>query len=291
MTTQDHDPRDLTFSQAQGLEPLPTGLALGEFPEDVRNRVWNVFYATTSAYSNRTFVHHVIEPWSIVLRDVHDRFFIYPLDEFSSYVDEIIKHYKPYFQEHEPFNKVFDLLLHIMRHQRCPAVFTAGIKKVFEECRMAYIVDTDRLPTICPAATEQEGEALQLAFKELMDAQQNVAYSHLQEATDQWNQGKWEASVVASVKAVESVAKHVSGNDGTLSDIIKVFRNGKGPFKIHPTLLTCLDKTYAYRGDRAAHGKADPAASVGSEEALALLGVCASFCTFLLSKHRAASAS
>ena len=48
MNAPDVDPRKLTFSQAQGLEELPGPLALGELPQEIRNRVWDVFYRTTA---------------------------------------------------------------------------------------------------------------------------------------------------------------------------------------------------------------------------------------------------
>ena len=75
MSAPDVDPRNLTFSQAQGLEELPRSFALGELPPEARNRLWDVFHMTSSMASTSVgFSSVVVGQWHDVLLDVHVQF-------------------------------------------------------------------------------------------------------------------------------------------------------------------------------------------------------------------------
>ena len=47
---EDLDPRKLTFSQAQGYEPIPGPLALGLLSEEARIRLWDCLVAICMAW-------------------------------------------------------------------------------------------------------------------------------------------------------------------------------------------------------------------------------------------------
>ena len=109
----------------------------------------------------------------------------------------------------DSFNKVFDLLLAIMRHPKCPPLFTAAVGLEFRKCRLAYVVDVDPFPTIHPAATEEEGDAILRATAELSKAGLSGAVSHLRKASDCINQGDHPGAVRESIHAVESAARQI----------------------------------------------------------------------------------
>lgn len=74
------DPRNLTFSQAQGYENLPGPLALGELSPDARLRLWDlvyVFVRSSSAYS------YLGSDWRAIALDLHCEFLKRPLEEFG----------------------------------------------------------------------------------------------------------------------------------------------------------------------------------------------------------------
>ena len=297
------DSRQCTFSQAHDSEPLPSILALGELPSEARTRVWNEFWrATTEAipmpppgYAGPQFV---LGEWQNVLLDVIGKCFqetttddITVFDQHYGYVgmsvDYIVEEFKPFILREAPFNKVFDLLQHAMRHHECPPSFTNGIKAVFREGRLAYFVDTNGVPTIFPAVTTHEGKAIERARHALHRASASPAQGHLQRAGELIGDGKWRESVRESVLAVESVAKTLGTDGNTLGKVLAKLKKKKD-CRVHPLLLDSLSKLYQYRGSEqgVGHAATNDRERVGKEEAVLLLGACASFCSYLLGRHR-----
>ena len=78
-----------TFSQAQGLEPLPQPLNLNELSKKFRARLWTTIFESmcgskidfTGQRSNRGI--YIGYHWKRVLLDVYLEFFDVPPDEFS----------------------------------------------------------------------------------------------------------------------------------------------------------------------------------------------------------------
>lgn len=286
MSTSKRSPRHLTFSQAQGLEPLPRPLALGEFPREARNKVWDVFYRTTESH-RASWGPVAVDPWNRVLLDLHVEFFDQPTDEFSSHFRSILVRYKPFVLSNTKYNKVFDLVQSIMRHPECPSYFTEGIKAVFQQCSLAYFVDTNGPPTIFEAATPEEGEAIRMARANLRTASLPAASGHLQRAAELMNEGKWRESAHESISAVESVGLGLGVRGSTLAAVLKGLKNDPA-WRIHPAFLAALTKLYAYASDEQGvrHAAVDNLQHVGREEAQFMIGVCAASCSYLLGKQR-----
>ena len=287
------DPRRLTFSQAQGLEKLPCLLALAEMPPEARSRLWDVFYRIMmeSSATPPACRHPVVfGSWEQLLRDLHARFFVEPADDFSQLVPDICDVYKRFFLDETPYNKVFDLLVHMMRHPLCPSPFVDGIVAVFEECHLAYVVDTDGAPTIFPAATREEGEAIHTARRDLMRTGLDAANEHLQRAAELLNDGEWRESVHESISAVESVATGLGTQQNTLGAVIKRLEE-QSDWRLHPAFLAALSKLYGYTSDEQGvrHAATDSDTHVDREEAQFMIGTCASFCSYLLGKERQAT--
>lgn len=267
------------------MEPLPRPLALGEFPQEARNRVWDVFYRTTESH-RASWGPVVVDPWERVLLDLHVEFFDQPTDEFSSHFSDILVRYKPFVLSNTKYNKVFDLVQSIMRHPECPSYFTEGIKAVFQQCSLAYFVDTNGPPTIFEAATPEEGEAIRMARANLRTAGLPAASGHLQRAAELMNDRKWRESAHESISAVESVGLSLGAGGNMLSDVLKSLRKDP-PWRIHPAILSALDKLYGYASDEQGvrHAAVDDQEHVGREEAQFMMGVCAASCSYLLGKQ------
>ena len=296
------DPRQHTFSEAQGIEEAPQILTLGELPRNARMRLWNVFYRTTveaipdppQGYRGHRFIWG---EWAEVISDLIERFFHMPMDEmhiFDSYLgqlgpnfDAVVEKCKPLFQD-ALYNEVFDMLVYLMRHPQCHRDFIVGVEKVLTECRLAYIVDTNGVPTIFPAASPHEAEAIRAARRDLRRSGQSAADDHLQRAGDLASMGQWRESVRESVMAVESVARGLGTGGGTLGEVLKRLRAQRKPLFAHPALLGCIEEIYGYRGNEQGVGHAATSVGehVGRAEAILVIGVCASFCTFLLEKKQ-----
>ena len=289
-------PRELTFSQAQGYEPLPEPLSLGVISNEARTKLWNALHehVSTSA-STVDYSTFIVAHWLRILQMLHVNFFVLPADEFTWSFERFIQDYKawllniaPINEVTAPINKVFDLLQMVMRHPECPSSFVDATSRVFEECRLAYFVDKQAPVTIFPAATPTEGEAISNALQDIREAGLRGAEAHFREASNLINLGDWGGAVRESIHAVESVARQIDPNASkTLGQALaSLERQG---LQLHPALREGFSKIYGYTSDESGIRHAllnDTKANVSQDEAVFMLGACASFASYLWRKHR-----
>ena len=281
------DPTKVSFSQAQGLKPLPRPLKLGELSKEARIDFWNAFYVVDR--SRRNQFDGVKDSWYQILSRTHARHFREPLDEFSHSFRDVEMRYKSLFL-YKPYNEVFDLLIFLLRISTMPVTFKAEIKFAFESNRLAYALDMTDPATIYPATTPEEGRAILDAVQQLNDYGLNGARNHLIESATFINQGNWPKSVHESINAVESVARQIAPGANTLSAALKKLRSD-GLLE-HRALEQGLDKLYGYTSDEQGvrHSlSAQGQSNVGQDEAVFMLGACASFASYLWRKHLAAT--
>lgn len=298
------DPRNFTFSPAQGFDELPGRLTPGELSEEVRILLWEAFDATTgrAAISDPMTGSYasllVVGDWKQVVLTLARRYLQVPSDTLSC-EDPLLGHrgtaahavrgvFRPFFLGETPYNRVLDLVQDAMRHEQCPPEFVADIKKAFEGRDVAYFVDTSGPPTILPAATTEEQEAIRLAQQGLSDAGQSAAQTHLRRAGELSRDGKWRESVHQSISAVESVAKSIEPGETRLSKILAKLQDEAG-LDIHPAFRSALQTLYGWASDEPGvrHGSSERVDRVGRAEAAFMISACAAFCTYLLEKQRA----
>ena len=151
---------------------------------------------------------------------------------------------------------------------------------------MAYTIDTKRPPTILPAVAPEEANAVVEAFQALRQAGLDGSVVHLRKASACINRGDWAGSVRESIHAVESVARQLDPEAArTLGPALKSLqRHGR----LHPALTDAFSKLYGYTSDQQGirHALLDQTdAQVGQDEAVFMLGACASFASYLWRKH------
>ena len=188
--------------------------------------------------------------------------------------------------ENQAFNKVFDLIQFVIRHPKCPSAFSKQMKATFVECRLAYTIDMERPPTIIPAVTPDEGAAVVESLRQLREAGLDASAAHLRDASGCINASDWAGAVRESIHAVESVARQLdpaaSSTLGPALDSLK--RRGR----LHPALRKAFSELYGYTSDEQGirHSRLDQTkAGVGQDEAVFMLGACASFASYLWRKH------
>ncbi len=111
---------------------------------------------------------------------------------------------------------------------------------------------------------------------------------HLLKASEQINQGDWAESIKESIHAVESVARTIAPKANNLKAALVNFEKTNG--KLHSALKTAIVKLYGYASDEHGirHSLVDETeANVGMDEAIFMLGSCASFASYLWRKHQA----
>ena len=285
------DPRELSFSQAQGYKKLPEPLKLGELPTEARIQIWNSLYAWLEAYKKQDiFPLYMPDPWSSVLQRVHSVQDNNTADDWNNRFKSACKYLRSRIEQ-EKFNEVFDLIQFIMRDPQCPKDFVEDMSVVFRNCRLAYAIDPGPPATIFPAVTAEEGEAVAASLQTLDDAGLQGSASHLRKSAECINRGDWAGSIRESIHAVESVARRLNPRAATLAPALKSL---EAQGALHPALKSAFSKLYGYTSDeqgiRHAHLSADQA-NVGMDEALFMFGACASFASYLWRKHQAGSAS
>lgn len=279
------DPGTLTFSQAQGYEPLPQPLALGEISLEARTKIWDRIHLGTISYDDS-----ISYSWNDILKKLHGDYFKRPIDEYNpirkSALLEEIKDL--ILNESTPFNKVFDMIQMIMRYRWMTiGNFNRDMHDIFRQCRLAYIIDRKHPVTILPAVTEEEGRALFSAMNQLRNAGLGGAAEHLRKAGEAINRGDWADSVRESISAVESVARQLDPKAArALGPALKSLDQSGG---LHPALKEGFLKIYGYTSDEPGirHPLLDSErAEVGQDEAVFMLGACASFSSYLWRKHQ-----
>ena len=276
------DPRNLTFSQANGYEELPQPLKLEEISDGARTLLWSVLF---NFVKQESYGHRVNGNWRTILVFLHVRYHERPVDEFDGSMTKFIDRYKQRFMSGR-FNKIFDLLLAIMRHPECPEEFIRLVSVAFKESRLAYVVDTSSPVTIYPSATREEGEAVLQATAELGAAGLSGAVNHLRKAADCIHQGDPPGAVRESIHAVESTARSFDPKAKTLEPALRSLEAAGG---LHPALKQAFSNLYGFTSDEQGirHALTDnPQANVGQDEAVFMLGACASFSSYLARKHR-----
>lgn len=286
-TETSRDPRNLTFSQANGYEEIPGPLKLEELSKEARTRIWNLFHDYLLMSRYRSWPHPLIDPWESILRSVHADHHYLPLDEWNSNFESVRSQLRQYI-EAQPFNKVFDLIQFVMRQPKCPHHFNIRMKNTFASSRLAYTIDIAPPPTILPAATQEEGETILESLQTLREAGLSGGATHLLNASGFINQGDWAGSIRESIHAVESVARIIDPQASqTLGPALSsIERQGS----LHPALKNAFSALYGYtsneQGIRHALLNGD-GTDVGKDEAIFMIGACASFASYLWRKHQA----
>ena len=317
------DDGNYCFSQAQGYEAIPGPLKLGELPDHARTGIWNLIFDHISQSTTRDFLDAlgggpwIRGAWGEILRAKHCRFEHRPADDWNPQFSRIRKDLRQYI-ETQPFNRVFDLIQFVLRQRACPRSFTARMRDLFAQHRLAYAIDIGPPPTIVPAATPEEGNTVVRAAETLrrsisdhlglpssqplrrkrerntvVRAAETLRRSgvsgsalHLSKASECLGRGDWAGSVRESIHTVESVARQLDpGAARTLGPALaSLQRHGV----LHPALKDAFSKLYGYTSNEQGvrHALLDRTdAQVGQDEAVFMLGACASFASYLWRKH------
>ena len=148
-------------------------------------------------------------------------------------------------------------------------------------------IDEEEPPTILPAVTPEEGDAVVESLRTLREAGLGGSASHLRKASECVNRGDWAGSVRESIHAVESVARQLAPEASTLEPALtSIEKRGA----LHPALKGAFSKLYGFTSDEQGirHALLDETeAKVGMDEAVFMLSACASFASYLWRKHAA----
>ena len=212
-----------------------------------------------------------------------------PLDELSPHLEDWKAICKSILLR-RPYGECFDLIETLLRHPQCDHGFVAEVSEIFRY-QLAYRIDTTSIPTIVPAATEQEGDALIGAIQELSGGGLGGAATHLRQAGERIRDQDWAGGVRESIHAVESVAKRVAPGDAhTLGKALAALEQRED---MHAALKRGFGALYGYTSDEQGvrHALLENESKVTQDEAIYMIGACAAFCSYLWRKFGSQDAS
>ena len=277
------DRRNMTFRQAEGLDPLPSPVALGEVSQECRAILWQyVLKLVTLSPRQDQVTGYEIWPsdaWRKAFQNWHVRRKFLPLDE----LDQTLNARLPFLKNvvwYWTTSNLFDFLTFLMREPGLDHLERA-FAGIFEESRLAYRI-ADK--TIFPAASTEEGQTIVAAFADLRGTEYGGSRQHLRSAGTLLTAGDWAGSIRESVHAVESLCKVIEPTANTLSDALKKIRS-QG--HMNPNLSRGLEALYNYSSDEQGirHAQVfEGAPAVDQTDAVYMFGACAAFLSFLIGR-------
>ena len=285
----DPDRTKLTFSQAEGIDPLPQPAALGELSRQARVSLWDIIYGRLDeAAASPDWLHskaYIMEPWETILLHYHIHLHK-PADEFSSDYEARTSEIKKLFL-HDAYNHVFDFLQVVLRHPSTPHEFCDSVASVLKDCMCAYTVIEDG-PTIVPISLPEQRKAIQDAFRVLKPGLFKGARSHLCKSAECIKNGDLAGSVRESIHAVESVARRLNADaEKSLKPALDALSQ-KAP--LHPAFKRGIENLYGYTSDEDGirHALLGEQGKVDIDDAVFMFGACTSFTAYLVNKARTA---
>ena len=280
--------KKLTFAQAEGIEPLPTQLALKRLSPQLRAMLWNIVYR--SMLESRQ--HHdwttgvrgsyLRSPWEELLYRKHVFRDHRMADEFENSFEELSTELKTTFTDGS-YVEVFDLLQWFLRQRPAP-IRAEFIRAALESSRAAYrLLDDDQ--TIVPISDQAERKNLERAFADLAAAEFQGARAHLKKAAEHLTAGEPADSIRESGHAVESVARSLTGAN-SLGDALAELQKKT---YVHPALKKGFAAIYGFTSDEQGirHPLLDNGdANVDETDAIFMIGACAAFVSYLVNKSR-----
>ena len=179
---------------------------------------------------------------------------------------------------------LFDALEFFIRHPNCSVELKSDLTRAFVEARAAYRVIDQRIIAI---GSEEQAEAFEEAVSVAEKSGAIAARAHLVSAGNALRDGDWAASVRESIHAVEAMAIMLAPMKGTLGAALAVLEKDG---RLHGGLKSAFNALYGYTSDEEGVRHAlvfKNEAQVDEADALFMLGACASFVTYLVSRKPA----
>lgn len=278
----DESRKNLTFAQAEGVEPLPSQLQLRTISSELSAALWAMVHTSLdeaiivpSVYGGSTYLD---DPWKSMLK----RWWVVSqhrnIDEFPSpsKIHGIVKA----IVTSRNYIEVFEFIQFIIRQKECSPGFSNAIGLALEKCRAPYrIIDK----TIMPIVSDEEAKIITEAISSAAQTDAEGPRAHLKLSGIELSNGNWAASVRESIHAVEAAALILEPSANTLGPALSKLEQS---ISLSPALKKAFGALYGYSSDQEGIRHAlifKDKADVSEREAMFMFGVCASFVSYLLS--------
>lgn len=274
------DLNNLPFSQRNGLAKIPPQLKLGEVSGDLRRLIDYSLSKEIDRFKvvgvRKSTFHGT---WKIVASDLHVHFFRQSARSFNNNAHDVEQTLERLI-ERTNLAQLFDLVEFFAGHADCSINLKQDLADAFVSARAAYRLVGKQIIAI---GNEEQGAAVERAIYEAGAAGVGAVRSHLIAAGAELRVGNWGSSVRESIHAVEAMSRKIDPDSNTLGPALKKLEQ-KG--YIHGSLKSGFEKLYGYTNDERGirHALSEDEAKVDEADALFMLGACASFVSYLMSK-------
>lgn len=290
--------KSLSFLQAEGAEPLPTQLERSAMPRSLRAKLWRLVYSWIEAYTckgTQDRRYHTLsrngysynDIWGEIEEILRDEYVEHShgfMHNFSNDAPIVIKRLEPIFSKGS-YLQIYSFLQYVLRHKKCPEWFAAGVDAILIEERSAFrIVENN---TFVPVATEEEHRALTEALGQTKTDEFIGSHTHLRNAAQALTNGQFPDSVRESIHAVEAIARTLEPS----AELSKALNKLEKSSNLHAAMKKGFAALYGYTSDENGirHPLLDKGdANVDEADAVFMIGACASFVSYLISKKRSA---
>ncbi len=270
------------FSQRTGLEPIPPQLKLGEVSAELRRLLYycislEIDRESYSGYSSAVFN----DKWRRVAMDLHVLFFKQPADKFGYGAHQNEQRLNVFIQGAN-IGQLCNLVEFFVRHPGCSGELKRELADAFVTARAAYRVFDSKY--IAAIGTEEQAAAFERAIADAEAENATAARKQLVAAGVALRNSDWAGSLRESIHAVEAMAVRLAPGTNTLGAALKLLEQ-RG--HLHGGLRAAFDKLYGYSSDEKGVRHAlvfGDEAQVDEADALFMLGACASFVSYLLTR-------
>ena len=287
---------DLPFSQRYGYVPVIQQLALGEIPTPFKEELKALLDWAIPDYGDEIIDISCTDMFKDIFINIcggsYQEYYVNN-DEFSLKKSFVNKSFSSFINNCE-FFKLFDLLEQLIKdlkqlntdnigYKKRNENFEFKLKTIVKKHHLAYTIYNGKIE---PISNEFEGKTYVAALDETKDTGQLGAHSHLIKAGEQINHQKWADSVRESISAVEAICRQIVGENATLGSALNEIEKN---YPLHPAFKKALSELYGFTSDENGirHSLLDKSnAAVDEADALFMLGACASFVSYLLSRTR-----
>ncbi len=279
--------RRLTFSQREGLAPLPGIIRLGYVSKDFRHIVWLVVDTAIRHEAIDDDRYYKDASISMIIRSYFFMVHQWPHDQIQhtpirhrGYLRDIILEGK--------YHELLTLVEFMVSHKHCSAMLRQVLEDAFRKGRLAYAIqEIGGKPTVIPRVSEEYGRATQKAIETIAEKAPLGARSHMRAAATAINEGRFADTVRECIHAVESVARTIDPKAGkSLGPALKSLESA-GVLN-HPALKAAFINLYGYTNDESGirHALlAESAPEVDINDAVFMFGACACFAAYLINKR------
>ena len=275
----------MTFGQAEGVDPLPSQLKLRELSPALISRLWIVIHGSleeATEHSTMGGTPWLNDQWRAILFDWHTLVEHKYADEFSRDSRELIGRVKEIITSGN-YVDVFNFVEFLAKHRSAPYQIREKLGRAFTSAHAAYrLIDK----VIVPTTSEADALTIIQALDDLQSEQYLGARSHLRNAGQLLTQGDYAGSIRNSIHAVESVARTLAPGTNTLSPALAVLEKSR---LLHGALKSGFGSLYGFTNDEEGIRHAlidDVNAKVDEVDALYMFGACAAFVSYLIGRSR-----